>query len=312
MTTEVDIKKFIVDFLNSISCANVRVIGQQIKAKCPFHNPVNNDTAFSINWQKEGNPFHCLSCGVSGNLTTLMRHFKGNCENLPPIKHEIRISDDYKEFLQLCDRHQPPKVAINQNPMYDYLFKRSNDNHGVLDVQYIVEAYKLYYCDRGRYGGRIIMPIYMHNEIVGYNNRSIKDIGTKSINQKNVSWSRFLYGFDQAVDQYHYKNRICIITEGAFDLYQIESLIKGRKYSVISLMGTVFNKHRAEILANAFPYIIFYLDDDLPGINCTNKYVEYLKNKVTVGVANTDLMLNDPGKQSKQQIIKAIKETRWV
>lgn len=291
---------------------NVRALGDNISAKCPFHNPRHNDTAFSINWRKEGNPFNCLSCNVSGNLKSLMEHYNTDINTIPKIDQVKQISKEYQEFLHDCEKDETPPVAANQQPMYKYLEKRARNNHNILDIHYIVSAYKLYFCDRGTFDNRIIMPICMHDEIVGYNNRSIKEIRTKSKNQKNVPWSTFLYGFDQAIDEWHCKNKICIITEGAFDLYQIESVIKGNHYSVMSLMGTTFNKCRADILSSLYTHIIFYLDDDEPGVNCANKFVNYLKGKTKVGMANTDWLLGDAGSHSKKQIIQAIKGVHWL
>ena len=307
-----DLKQFIIDFLISNGVEKVRALGDNIHAKCPFHNPIHNDTAFSINWKKEGNPFNCLSCDVSGNLQSLMEHYNSDIKTIPKISELKQVKNEYQEFLDYCEKDEIPPVAANQRPMYKYLEKRAKKNSSVLDVHYIVEAYKLYFCDRGTFDNRIIMPISMHNEIVGYNNRSIKEIRTKSKNQKNVPWSKYLYGFDQALDEWHYKNKICIITEGAFDLYQIESIIQGNCYSVMSLMGTTFNKYRADVLSSLYTHIIFYLDDDDPGINCANKFVNYLKGKVKVGTANTDWLLGDAGNHSKSEIISAIKGTRWV
>lgn len=312
MANTVDLKNFIIDFLKSKNCINVRALGNNIHCRCPFHNPRYNDTAFSISWRKEGNPYGCQSCGVSGNLKTLMEHYNTDFKSVPKVDQIKQVKNDYAEFLEFCERDETPPKAVNETPMYQYLRKRSKKNYNVLDVDYIVEAYKLYYCDRGKFSGRVIMPIFMHDRIVGYNNRSVKEIRTKSKNQKNTPWSKYLYGFDQALDRYHIKNKICIVTEGAFDLFQIESIIKGRSYSVMSLMGTTFNEYRAELLSSLYSHVIFYLDDDEPGMNCANKFCFYLKKKIKVGLANTDWMFGDAGSHSKEQIIKAIKETQWV
>lgn len=305
-------KSYIVDFLKSKNCFNVRVLGDNIHCRCPFHKPKYNDTSFSISWKKDGNPYHCLSCGVKGNLNSLLKYYNENINNIPQINELKQISNEYSDLLDAFVVSEIPTRSNNDKPMYDYLNKRSCENYSVLDVPYIIEAYKLYYCDSGKYSNRVIMPIYMHGEILGYNNRSINNHCLKTINQKNVSWSKLLYGFDQAMDKYHCSNDILVVVEGAFDLFQIESIFKGKYCSVVALMGTVFNQYRAELLSTLCKNIIFYLDNDLAGIKCANQYVKYFKNRLKVGLAYNEWYDGDAGSHSKQQILKAIKNTQWV
>ena len=48
-----ELKTYIVQLLNSNGVEKVRVLGDNIHAKCPFHKPKHNDTAFSVNWKKD-------------------------------------------------------------------------------------------------------------------------------------------------------------------------------------------------------------------------------------------------------------------
>jgi DNA primase len=301
------VRNYITSLLKANGCENVRTLGNNIHCKCPFHKPRYNDTSFSINWRKSPYYYNCFSCGEKGVLEGLRDRFSDKSVSMPVVNAVDVLNEEYQEFIEYSDRDESPGIALNQEPMYRYMRKRSRENHDVLDVDYIVNKYGLYYCDRGDFHSRIIMPIFMHGEIKGYNNRSIKNTRLKSKNQKNIKWGNYLYGWDQAIG-----NRICVLVEGAFDLFQIESVIRGRCYSVMSIMGTVFNQERRTLLQSVFTHVILYFDNDSPGAKTTSQYYNGLRDHMSVGIADTDdCSSDDPGSQSAKEIITALRRTTW-
>lgn len=314
-------REYITNFLKNQQCRGIRVTDKEIICSCPFHNPMHNRNSFSICWNdyKEVFPFHCFSCGVSGNLVSLISRISNiqfsdaieivkkfaavdvaNINNI--IREYNHIYEQIRPRAKYCQL--PPKFHSDK-PMVDYIKKRKIQNKSTLLLNYIIANYKLYYCNEGEYFGRIIMPIYEFDELKGFNNRSVFKNGLKTKYDKGSNMSDLLYGFDEANESK------VIIVEGAFDVYQVESAIKRvkelREYCCIALMSCQINDIRATKISIKYREAIIMLDKDRAGIQATSKIVKALRKYMKVSLANLSYLDgNDPGNSSLNAIKNSI------
>ena len=141
--------------------------------------------------------------------------------------------------------------------MWDYINTRSRKYHKVIDTEYVINKYGLYFCNTGRMRDRIIMPLCMNGEKITYNDRTIHDIKNKSKHAPDQDFEKLVYGLDQAVG----KEEV-IIVEGAFDLFQVECFLKSTKslwkrYGVIALMNANLTTDKCNIVMRNFKKATF-------------------------------------------------------
>lgn len=302
----------IVKALEDYGCRGVSVSGDNIRCQCPFHNPVNNTDAFSVTINEEKMVFNCHSCGSSGNLVKLLRFLTGEDKTecyeqlLLRIKKKKYNLDTLEKNARNIGGHRVeidvPQKASDGKPLQEYLKHRSSISDNILLIDEIISKYELYYCDRGRYSNRIILPI-QDNGIVGYANRSVLlKCEKKTLFQKELNIGKYLYGFDVAFGADN-----VIIVEGFFDVYQIFSyLVKNKldnRFGVVSLMGHSLKTERIQKLALSFDKCYVMMDFDEAGINGGKKISKALSMKMkTVNLTEALEFDKDPGNSSMEEL----------
>jgi len=109
--------------------------------------------------------------------------------------------------------------------MYEYLEYRSKKAHNILDIEWLIRKYDLYYCSSGDMKGRIIMPINIGGKQISYNDRSVHhEAMLKSKHPKNGKFENYVHGLDESKGK-----EIGIVVEGAFDMFQVMSFLKETK-----------------------------------------------------------------------------------
>lgn len=297
----------IVCFLKKCGVNGISIKNNDIVSTCPVHKNKNNKTVFRI---EKIPPYrcNCFSCGFNGTYSSLYYKLTGSSDNIEIITEPKTISDEYHSFVESCITLEKPIKSDNQQPLYDYLEKRKRENHNVLNIPHIVNKYHLFYCDKGTYRRRIIMPIFMNGEIVSYNNRAVYNTKLKCLNVKGAKFSNYLYGFDQAIDK-----KICILCESAFDIFQFESILRpNSKYGIIALMGTVWNKLRRDLILQNFNNVIIWLHNDKTGEAASVKIYNDLSEYCNVKYASTFLFdRNDPGESKSSELIQILKTIKF-
>lgn len=327
--TKQTVAEFVHELLVNAGCKGARVWRDYITAQCPFHWNKRNFKTFYVSTVEvinkrtgiQGYYFHCFSCGRGGTIPSLIAHV-GNCSYQKALKRfERRVAvagitlDGLREemnrihelsSMELSEIELPPE-SMSQKPMYSYLRKRSRMYHSVLDVEYIVKKYGLYYCNTGRMAGRIIMPVRdTDGRIIGYNDRSIDpDAERKSLHPAGVQYGMMLHGLYESLG----KND-CVVTEGAFDMFQVDCALDSRdkkKIGFVDLMGTAFTDDRCALLARHFKNVLLMLDNDKAGKKLTNEILEERRDDLNLwNCAKEYPDGKDPGKCTVKEIRHAV------
>jgi hypothetical protein len=322
-------KQEVYDYIFSYLCDRLKYVKgskHDIRCACPFHGG-NNATSFRVCFTKSEPFFNCWACHESGDLVKLIAFLDSisHSQALRKLRKQttfqaIDLNTVSKQFEKLREmfsrqaearKRQPPALppmADDQRPMYEYLKARSKRYHGVLNVQYIVNRYQLYYCNTGRMAGRIIMPLYINGKLITYNDRSIdNEAKNKSLHPPGVEFDEMVYGLDQAVGK-----EVAVIVEGAFDTYQVVCALHkhrklAQKYGSVTLMNNRISDGKLNLVAQNFDRAVVLLDHDHGGLSMMNEVCSHLEEIMPTSNA-TELIPRekDPGKCTADQLIRAI------
>lgn len=333
MTNKVDVKDFIFELLQSAHLRNVHLSGHNIHCQCPFHMPKRNTSAFGVSFTPHKDddsfyPFNCQSCGVKGDIIYLIAHVS-NCNfqkakklflrrvlqtqvNLNSLRAVWRHYTARQTGVEGQSRVNLPVAAKDQHTTVKYLNYRSALAHDLLDVDLLVNRYKLYYCDEGRMKNRIIMPIKdLHGNVVSYNDRSvILNEKKKSLHSNGEEIGSLIYGLFEALGK-----KKCVVVEGAPDLWQIMSVLKKHKrfhnFGCVALMGTTLTEERKELLISLFDEIYIMLDNEPEAVTKSKKMMRMLENEIMVhNVTDKYTPGKDPGQCFEEEIIEALSKAK--
>ena len=324
----ITIQEFIIELLQTAQLRGIKVREKDIQSECPYHHPKRNFTTFGISTLEEnGGKYNCFSCGETGNIFNLIMHlcrcsfyeakriFKKRV-GIKPVTLNI-LRESINKIKSMTSSYEvkystielPPRFS--DKPMLDYLNDRNEIKmHGVMNVDYIVSKYGLYYCDDGRYRKRVIMPIRLANGMVVYlTNRSIESGQSKNFFPKDSDPLNYLYGLYESVGK-----KKLILTEGPFDAFQIKSyMIKNQidEYAVLSNMGVLYSEVRAGIITELFDEVYVGLDHDDAGLIGSKKICEALSDFLpTRNVTELIPEGKDIGKCTESQLHKFFKQLR--
>lgn len=339
MSNKAEIKEYIVSILEKLGCRGIKEYPSgNLHCQCPFHSPRRNITAFGVSFTAEnlGYPYNCQSCGEKGNLVQLLAYADGISYqraikrlNKSITLAPITISKLIEGFLKLKELSKaaseglkpvplPPRNG-KQSPMVRYMEKRRQNGREVLNCEYIIKKYGLYYCGEGWYAGRIIMPIRIGGTVVGINDRAIDDsISNKSLHTAGQSFGKLLHGLDEAIGK-----KVCVIVEGAFDMFQVASAIQGDRqatqFGVVANIGTAFSDQKAALILENFEELVIMFDHDQKnsqgkrtGPDAANKVEWQMKEFMPVRNVTCEYPLGkDPGICTKAEILTALYATGY-
>lgn len=153
------------------------ISGNELRTTCL--NPEHNDSrpSFFINLKDGKN--HCFACNYKMHPAKLL----GDCETDTDIDELIRESKYYhiEEILRTNTTEEvhftlPPKAyGINKE------WRGVSEN--------LLKSLGVYYCDTGRYAGRLIFPIYYKGELKGFDARIVNPSIVPEL-LKDVKWLR--------------------------------------------------------------------------------------------------------------------------
>jgi len=212
-----------------------------IESRCPFCGDSRTKKEvrrFHIDFYAPYNTFigNCHRCGESKNIISIYAHLKGISwkesskiltnrkydpdEAYKKLKNNRYTYDDDKEIkvdndldIDLNNHcyslEYEPKSPF-ENKIVSKLWKFKNDRK-------IPDSLPLYIAHDGRYKGRIIVPIYINNNLVYFQGRSIyDDIYPKYFNPK-VQKNKIILNIDNFK-----KDKYIIVTEGIIDAHMVE------------------------------------------------------------------------------------------
>ena len=322
-----DPKDFIYDLLQAHGVTKIRASQDQLRCGCPFHGG-RNLTSFMVDFKKDIPFFHCYSCQENGDLPKLVAFLTGKSyrksSKLIQIHTNIgvcnlrSIQESFKKLHQTFQKPEDIKVelpprAVNQKPLLNYMEKRWKKYHKVLLIEYIINKYRLYYCAEGRMAGRIIMPIYLDGQLMGYNDRTVNDkLKEKSLHLLGSKFDGLIHGLQEALG----KPKGAVV-EGSFDMYQVASVLAtdedlAAEYGCVNLMGSSFSDAKITTLVDNFQELIIMLDHDKSGLEGGFKAYPKLREYVPVRHVSTVMPKDkDPGKCTAKQIKKILRAKGW-
>ena len=246
------------------------VVGQDIKTKClnPAHN--DNNPSFYININDGRN--HCFSCNYAVHPSKL---FNLDDENVAELLRDAK----YKTLLESFKVNKEEDVKEFVLPPIKYKIDRSWRGVSLS----LLERLGAYYCDRGRYAGRLVFPIYGDNEeLQGVDARIVNE----SIVPDNVKHAKWLRSKDMDAQGIVYplgilkafsaeKRKHIIITEGLMDA--ISYIEIGVPAIPTFGMGAPSSKRIETLLALGVETITIGYDNDEKGIEGSLRVYPYYK-----------------------------------
>jgi DNA primase len=152
-----------------------------------------------------------------------------------------------------------------------------------------------------------LIPIFVNNEIVTYQGRSIfskkkcKELGILRYNTLNIQDSvmdakHIFYGLDDC------KNDWVVLVEGPFDRWRLGP------NNVLSSLGTSTSQEQINLLAKRYKKVIFLFDNEKQAQDRARKYGEQLSALgVEVEIFNPEFE-HDPGDYTKEEELAVRRE----
>lgn len=243
----------------------VRVTNNNAICHCPFHDDKN--PSFSVNI-KNGLWICYSGCG-KGNLSTLLRKLNkkdinvGNFDLFAQLVHEdidkFAIADDVN-LLKTNSFIGYPRISI---PCYlQHRLKKETIIHFGLGE----------FIDIEKYEGRVIIPIYMSGEIVGFQSRSYVGDPKRYLNPFGQKLNYLLFGYD-GID-----SREVIIVEGVFDAMRNWERRDKIGFPTVSILGSTLHEQQIDLLIErGVKTLILSLDNDSKSRTGKKKTIEILK-----------------------------------
>ena len=263
---------------------------------CPFCH--HNKKKMEVNIVTQY--WHCWVCNAAGRkLAVLFRKLNVQREKVSKL---IQLLDDveYKPtktttdtpVLQLPEGYRPLWILQEMSPEFRnavyYLKKRNITIHDIL-------KYRIGYCRKGPYKGKIIIPSYDANGSLNYFVARAYYEQDK-FKHKNPPASKDIVGFELHINW----NMPIILVEGAFDAIAI-------KRNAIPLFGkTISNTLKKRIVEKGVKEIYICLDKDARK-QALESAEYFMANGITVYFV--DLTEKDPSELGFEKIISQIQLT---
>ena len=265
-----------------------------------FHCPFCNHNKKKLECNIVTQYWHCWVCNAAGRkLAVLFRKLNVQREKISKL---VGLLDDveYKPtktttdtpVLQLPEGYRPLWILQEMSPEFRnavyYLKKRNVTIHDIL-------KYRIGYCRKGPYKGKIIIPSYDANGSLNYFVARAYYEEDK-FKHKNPPASKDIVGFELHINW----NMPIVLVEGAFDAIAI-------KRNAIPLFGkTISNTLKKRIVEKGVKEIYICLDKDARK-QALEAAEYFMANGITVYFV--DLTEKDPSELGFEKIISQIQST---
>jgi DNA primase len=271
--TQIDILKSVLDYLKSDG--NIvengfqkrKDSGDNLMMCCPFHK--ESKPSFGIS-KLEPNQWQCFSCGLAGNLVTLVKNVMGLATNVHAehfIKRNFYETVEKREVLDIENLISPKKRKTNddyksyQNERHPYLYRRGF-------IERTLQKYEVGYDKETK---TMVMPVRdTKGEIRFMKRRSVE--GKFFLNETGVQKKDVLYGLCYLIMNIENFDKV-FITESETDTlacYQVG-------LPCVSTMGRILTKEQVrELLRVGVKSVVLFFDNDSKGKDATLKAYEIL------------------------------------
>jgi len=202
--------------------------------------------------------------------------YNEHCEQHPENTHQLRTwlytglgREREGQKIQIAEGVPAAALGLVQWPgrcirldqlAHGHIARMYVESRG-FDASHIGKQYRVTYCEEvdSKYGmaqGRLIIPIIMQGEMVGWQARTPYDVDWKAsgipkyYNSPGINKRLMLYGHDDAVTE-----DFCIITEGVTDVWAVGP-------GAVCLLGKDMSAHQAEIIKMNWKAAVIALDAD--------------------------------------------------
>lgn len=161
-------------------------------------------------------------------------------------------------------------------------------------------TYGLGTCQKGRYGGRLVIPVRMHGKLRTFTARSLTGVEPKYLHPPDDHKSGALFGLDEAIGA-----RRVVLVEGPFDVFGI---VRAGMVAV-GLLGKQMTDEQHGALAKAgFRSVVTMLDPDAAA---ENRAIERRLATTFDEVKRATLPnSNDPGDAPEEMLLAAVANAR--
>lgn len=175
------------------------------------------------------------------------------------------VQDDRPPEYEMPEDVQPLDIdRMAHRPGVQYLVSRG---FAYEELPELVALYDLHYAYSGDYSGRVVVPVYMHNKLVGVTGRAVFKASLRYKNSRKeegpVNIYESLANFDSILEED--VPEALVVVEGPFDMIKVD--FYGRKYGIRStcLFTKHIGKQQEDFLYELISYskkTIILLDDD--------------------------------------------------
>jgi DNA primase len=260
---------------------------------------------FNLDWNNGRPMFHCFNCGESGSFLDLYSRLEGiNKGHAYKILYEHDVSQFDSESIRKKyteERMEEIKTErfIFQDILSDCLApgdkagsyvsqKFQNYLLNFIRLRKIPENIKVFVAYKGKYKGRIIIPIYdEENNLIYFQGRAINDsIKPKYLNPE-VDKTTVIYNISKFE-----RDKYIIVTEGLLDAFMVPP------QGTTSLGSSITEEFIKEVYTITDKGVILAYDNDKPGQDSIlkfmkdNKYSDMVKYFLFPNKYSTDEDLN--------------------
>jgi len=268
---------------------------------CPFCKENN----YHLGIFKEGGNFSCWKCKYSGSLYELLRELiKVPYYDFVITIKRLEATRKAPEYEKKQEEKKYPKLPdfcveaekCHIFPVFQKFIKKRK-----LNMDTLIER-NVHFCYAGKYTHRMILPIYHHYQLIGFQARDLTGWGKKKYdNPEHFPITNYFYNFDRA--KYF---RSIIIVEGIFDCWRIAEL-DGVVASFTSNLSTQQQLLLVEEIKPKEVIIAWDFDAYRTALKIGKKIASLFKTKVLILPED-----RDPDLLGIEPIKQLIKETDYL
>lgn len=272
------------------------------RSLCPYHK--EKKPSFGVHFEKK--VFHCLSCGVSGNLHQLAEHLGIEVDKNAYIEH-LRLESNKPKEKELTSGDILNLIKTNQENMFD---PKDNEQqflkeHIYLDFRDIPEwAINNLGIRFDNSSQSLYAPIYNEKgKIVSYFKRFMINKYMKCFYPKNFKLQDNVYGIHLRDNQ-----KIAIVTEGIIDAIKVQDFLIQLNLDDVFLATSVYSskifsqKQYDIFLESGIEQIITFLDNDKAGLEGIEDIKKKFNRKKTIKFYYPDYSKFPKGKKDPDEL----------
>jgi len=260
---------------------------------------------FNLDWNNGRPMFHCFNCGESGSFLELYSRLEGISKG---HAYKILYEHDVSQFDSESIRKKYAEEQMEEIKTETFIFqdilsdclapgdkvggyvsqKFQNYLLNFIKLRKIPKNIKIFVAYKGKYKGRIIIPIYdEENNLVYFQGRAVNDsIKPKYLNP-DLDKTTVIYNISKFE-----RDKYIIVTEGLLDAFMVPP------QGTTSLGSSITEEFIKELFTKTDKGVILAYDNDKPGQDSMlkfmkdNKYSDMIKYFLFPNKYSTDEDLN--------------------